>query len=236
MELIKQLNVDEMRALMESDLLWREEEFIFFKNQLSNITDDNKKNTYRKSLVLILYSHLEGFIKTCLLTYIQYLNSLCIKNTEVVSGLKASSLDQEFIKFNDKELHFKEIRNKDGTFDGVLDRFYRRVELIDGLDSMNSKQLKLDDSVINTESNLWYVVLQKNLYKIGLPINLFENNKNGIDALVSRRNTIAHGSMTAGISEAEFSKWESNTKNIMTSILITLFDYAKNKKYLKVEA
>ena len=60
--------------------------------------------------------------------------------------------------------------------------------------------------------------------------------KYDFETLVNRRNTIAHGSMTAGITEAEFSKWESNTKNIMTSILITLFDYAKNKKYLKVEA
>lgn len=69
------MNADEFRATLETDLAWRQEEIAFFKNQLNYISDNNK-NRYRKSLVLILYSHLEGYIKLSLQTYIQYINSL----------------------------------------------------------------------------------------------------------------------------------------------------------------
>ena len=52
---------------MEIELAWRQEEIAFFKNQLNYVTED-KKGKYRKSLVLILYSHFEGYTKICLQT------------------------------------------------------------------------------------------------------------------------------------------------------------------------
>ena len=63
------MTADELRAALEAELAWRQEELAFFKNQLSDITEENK-NKYRKCLVLILYSHLEGYIKICLQTYV----------------------------------------------------------------------------------------------------------------------------------------------------------------------
>lgn len=56
---------DELRAVLESELAWRQEELAFFRNQLNGILEENK-DKYRKSLVLILYSHMEGYIKICL--------------------------------------------------------------------------------------------------------------------------------------------------------------------------
>ena len=68
------MTADELRASLEAELAWRQEELAFFKNQLNDVIEENK-NKYRKSLVLILYSHMEGYIKICLQTYIQYINS-----------------------------------------------------------------------------------------------------------------------------------------------------------------
>ena len=48
------MTVDELRAALEVELAWRQEELAFFKNQLNEIAEENK-NKYRKSLVLILY-------------------------------------------------------------------------------------------------------------------------------------------------------------------------------------
>ncbi|MCI8917415.1 MAG: hypothetical protein HFH29_01340 [Eubacterium sp.] len=56
------MTADELRAALEIELAWRQEELAFFKNQLNEIAEEHK-NKYRKSLVLILYSHLEGYIK-----------------------------------------------------------------------------------------------------------------------------------------------------------------------------
>ena len=50
------MTADELRAALETELAWRQEELVFFKNQLNGVTEENK-DRYRKSLVLILYSH-----------------------------------------------------------------------------------------------------------------------------------------------------------------------------------
>ena len=55
------MTADELRAALEADMAWRQEDLAFFKNQLNNISEDDK-DRYRKSLVLILYSHMEGFV------------------------------------------------------------------------------------------------------------------------------------------------------------------------------
>ena len=73
-----------------------------------------------------------------------------------------------------------------------------------------SQTLIIEDEAIDTESNLWYVVLQKNLYRLGLPICMFEQYKSDINNLVNRRNTIAHGSRTDGVTESEYKKlWKT---------------------------
>ena len=48
------MTADELRAALEAELAWRQEELAFFKNQLNEIAEEDK-NKYRKSLVLILY-------------------------------------------------------------------------------------------------------------------------------------------------------------------------------------
>ncbi len=57
------MTADELRAALEVELAWRQEELAFFKNQLNEIAKENK-NKYRKSLVLILYSQIVKMILT----------------------------------------------------------------------------------------------------------------------------------------------------------------------------
>lgn len=227
------MKLEDFRSVLESELQWRQEEITFFKNQLNNFTEDEDKNRYRKSLVLILYSHLEGFMKLSLLSYVQYLNSLGLKNNQVKNELKASSINIAFRNYENKEIHIREIKDHDGKIDSELDKFYRRVQMILELEPLEESNLSIDDTVINTESNLWYVVLQKNLYRIGLPINLFDSMQKDINALVHRRNSIAHGDKDSGVKEKEFENWMNKTNTILEDTIKILYDHAKNKKYLK---
>lgn len=107
-------------------------------------------------------------------------------------------------------------------------------ELIDGLQRISSylHKLSIDDQIIDTESNLRYLVLKKNLYKIGLPIDLFSDSQGDIDSLVNRRNSIAHGNFRSGISETEYSSWESKALSVMSNVMRLIYDYANNKMYL----
>lgn len=95
------MTADELRAQLESELAWRQEELAFLKNQLNNI-QDKQKDKYRKSLVLMLYSHLEGYIKICLQIYIQYINDQKLNHSDVNSELMATSMHKEFSDFENR--------------------------------------------------------------------------------------------------------------------------------------
>lgn len=224
------MTADEFRAALEAELAWRQEELAFFKNQLNEISNE-EKNKYRKSLVLILYSHMEGYIKICLQTYIQYINSQKLSRKDVKTGLIVASMYKEFIAYENLERKSEFFRKKLPD-DTRLHRLYRRVDFMEKVDNFKEQKLNIEDQIIDTESNLWYIVLQKNLYKVGLPIDLFDGYQSAIDALVNRRNSIAHGNFRSGVTAEEFSNWETKVYNVLSGVTRLLYDYANNKKYL----
>ena len=224
---------DELRELLEDELLWRFEEINFFKMQLTNFEEEDDKKRYRKSMVLILYSHLEGFIKTALLNYAQYLNNLRKRRDEFDFALIATSMNAEFKAYDNKNIKSPLFNNKKVPSDSEVHGLYRRVNLLESNSRLLSQPLVIEDSAVDTESNLWYIVLQKNLYRLGLPEDMFSEYKGDIDGLVNRRNSIAHGKQTNGIESAEYLKWENSTKSVMESIVKKIYFYANNEKYLK---
>lgn len=223
---------DEFRAELEEELRWRQEELVFFKNQLINIESEVDADRYRKSLVLILYSHFEGYVKIALQTYIKYINSLSLQRRDVLPALAAAGMNREFLAYEnlDRKCSVFKTELPDDT---TLHRFYRRVDFIQQMEEFQNSILHLDDTVVNTESNLRYVILQKNLYNLGIPITLFDEHAREIDALVNRRNSIAHGNSHAGVSRAEFTKWESKVQRILSDITRLLYDYANRQRYLQ---
>lgn len=224
------MTADELRTGLEIELAWRQEELAFFKNQLNEIVEDNK-NRYRKSLVLILYSHMEGYIKICLQTYIQYINSQELNRGDVKTELLVASMHKEFLAYENKDRKSAFFR-RSLPEDNRLHQLYRRVDFMENMENFKNQALIIDDQIIDTESNLWYIVLQKNLYKLGLPIDLFDDYQNDINALVNRRNSIAHGDFKAGVTEQEFYNWERKVTAILEGVTRVLYDFARNKKYL----
>lgn len=224
---------DELRELLEDELLWRTEEINFFKRQLTNLVEEDEKKKYRKSMVLILYSHLEGFIKSALINYARYLNGLGKKREEFDFALIATSMNKEFKAYENKNSKSPLFNNKKVPSDASIHGLYRRVNLLESSSILLSQPLIIEDTAVDTESNLWYIVLQKNLYRLGLPMDMFEEYKSDIDNLVNRRNTIAHGSRTDGVTEREYKKWEDSIKNVMENIVRKIYFYANNEKYLR---
>ena len=53
------------------------------------------------------------------------------------------------------------------NFFGLLKSELFYFEKFKSIEDFKEKELIIDDQIIDTESNLWYIVLQKNLYKIG---------------------------------------------------------------------
>lgn len=225
------MTANELRAALETELAWRQEELAFFKNQLNSIKEDNKSK-YRKSLVLVLYAHLEGYIKISLQTYIQYINSQQLSRKDVNTGLMVAGMYREFLAYENLDRKC-EIFRRELPDDARLHRLFRRIDFMEKVDDFKEQKLNIDDQIINTESNLRYIVLQKNLYKIGLPIDLFKDYQSDIDALVNRRNSIAHGDFKAGVTAQEFSNWETKVFSILSGVTRLLYDYANNKRFLQ---
>lgn len=84
------MDFDAIRAELEQDLAWRVEEVRFFHNQGISLNDENMRR-YRRALILILYSHFEGFCKFCFLHYIKTLNGLGVKCSEANYALASCS-------------------------------------------------------------------------------------------------------------------------------------------------
>ena len=225
------MTANDLRTELETELAWRQEDIAFFKNQLNNISDETEKNRYRKSLVLILYSHMEGYIKIALQTYIKYINAQNLPRRDVITGLKTASMHSEFNAYDNLDRKC-DIFRRELPEDSALHRFYRRIDFVDQFDDFQNKLLVIDDSIIDTESNLWYIVLQKNLYKIGLPVDMFEQYKREINALVNRRNAIAHVNSHSGVTALEFSNWETTINRVLTDITILIYSFANQKNYM----
>ena len=147
------MTADELRAALEVELAWRQEELAFFKNQLNEILEENK-NRYRKSLVLILYSHLEGYIKICLQTYIQYINSQRLERREVSTGLMVASMHKEFIAYENSDRKC-EVFRRELPDDARLHRLYRRIDFMEKVEDFKEQKLTIDDQIIDKEYNLW---------------------------------------------------------------------------------
>ncbi len=225
------MEANELRTELERELAWRQEELAFFKNQLNEVRDEDK-DKYRKSLVLMLYSHMEGYIKICLQIYIQYINDQHLIRKDVEIGLMVASMHKEFMAYDNLDRKCEMFR-KVLPDDTRLHRLYRRVDFMESIDGFRELELNIDDQIIDTESNLWYIVLQKNLYKIGLPITIFDDCQSDIDALVNRRNSIAHGNFRSGVTDKEFSKWERKVNEVLSGVKRLIYNYVNNKMYLK---
>ena len=198
-----------------------------FKNNISSLTI--KKDIYRKSLVVMLYAHYEGFTKMCFSIYIKFVNSLNLKRINIrhKPELIASSMNKVFKKYDDKDRK-NELFKRSSQDDKSIHSIYRRADLINGFNEYLEEIIEIDDDVINTESNLWSHVLEKNFYKLGIKHDIFKASYKDIDKLVNLRNSIAHGSEKRGINEKFYDHLEKTIiKNTMERLILIFSREAK---------
>ncbi len=91
----------DLRKQLELDLEWRQKEMRLFYNMLSNIDDDEEKRSYCKALIVMLYSHFEGFCKLAFSIYIDIINQESLRCSQVNVNLAVISLGEIFQGIND---------------------------------------------------------------------------------------------------------------------------------------
>jgi hypothetical protein len=225
------MDFDSIRAELEQDLAWRTDEIRFFQNRGSTLDIEGQRR-YRRALILILYSHFEGFCKFCFLHYIRVLNTLDIKCTEANYALAAATLTIAFQGLRDTQKK-NPIYHRQLPDDPGLHRFAREREFIERLDAFGEERLRIPDEAIDTESNLKPDVLRAALYRLGLDPHQFEDIDREIGMLVGLRNNIAHGATKQGIDEKVYETYERAAVRVMEKIANDIMTAIENGAYLR---
>jgi hypothetical protein len=111
MTITPSLDAAAIRAELELELEWREAEIRFLQGLGSNLSED-KLGQYRRSIVLVVYAHLEGFFKSALEVYAVHLNGANCKVGDVAWAIAAASLATVFKRLRDNDQKSKIFRRK----------------------------------------------------------------------------------------------------------------------------
>ena len=204
------------RSILEEDLTWRVNEIHHLKNALNLSKIDNEKNCIRKSIILFIYAHCEGFVKRSLQAYLSYLNDLDKEGNAFIENLQLLSVERKR----------KKLVNTANNFNGFL-CFFSEVQKI------HQGKIHFDENCIDTESNLAFSVLKKNLEYVGLKEDTFIDIKQDLDSLLKRRNNIAHGSDHDCVQQEDVEKWLKAFNKICNHLIISISEAVVNKSYLK---
>jgi len=226
------MSLDDVYAQIEGELDWRQSEIRFFQNLYSRNLSEQDQDKCRRSLILFLYAHFEGFCKFTLTLYITHINSELIKCKDANPAIVAASLSTFFKELRNPDKKNIEFRNTLPD-DSALHRFARDKEFIESLIDVNNREVKIPDSLVNTESNLKPAVLRKNLFQLGFDHNALTSIEGSIFQLLNHRNNIAHGQSKEGVSKNSYEKIKEDTYSAMLGVKRIVMEAIREKKYLK---
>lgn len=226
------IDLPDLRAEMETEREWREAEIRFLRNQIARIDSEEFKRTARKALVVMLYAHFEGVCKALLSMYVNRLNSLRLRVSEVTPPIGAASLAKVFQELRNPNQKCAEFA-RSLPDDTALHRFARDREFVEVIWKIAERQVQIDpDNVVDTESNLKPVVLRKILFQLGLDSNLAKPWEGTIHRLLNRRNDVAHGTAKVGFDEKEYGELEQAVSLVVDGLVNSISNAVIEQVYL----
>jgi hypothetical protein len=226
------MNLAELRAELEADRAWREEEIRAFQNRGAMIDDEGELDRFRRALVLLLYAHYEGFCKVAFTLYVSAINSAGISCGEATYAIAAASLSDVFRNLRNPEKK-SDLFRRQLPDDAKLHQFAREREFIEHTVDLNNRAVRVPDDVVDTESNLSPIVMRKNLFRLGLRHDQFDLHSANINQLLGVRNAIGHGALKDGVKEALYLKLRASTFEIMSDLAIGIMKALSERAYVR---
>ena len=225
------MSLEKLFEEVESELTWRKNEIRFFRNQLTNLKRESDRRRYRKSMVVMLYSHFEGFTKAAFRAYVDEINRQELKIERLNFQLQAAALVSDFRAFSDPRRK-SDIFRKKASDDGKLHRIFRQAELMESLDGIRNSTAEIPgEDVVDTESNLSFIVLKKILYRLGMEPGTLGDLKGTLSKLLSYRNSIAHGVFISGVDADDYTDLESDIFSAMDEIRRLIYKAARERNF-----
>jgi hypothetical protein len=229
------MNAPEVRAELENDLTWRQDEIRFFQNQAAQLPTEQQQNQFRRAVVMLLYAHFEGYCKFALSVYVNAVNRVGIQCHQANYAIAASSLADVLSALRHPGSKCDEFRNALPD-DAALHLFAREREFIERIAIFDARPVAIPDTVVDMESNLKPVVLRKNLFRLGLALDTFEPVEGQINRLLQTRNGIAHGVTKAGLELKAYEDLRDAVNSVMQKITAEITSAIVEQKFLRAVA
>lgn len=224
------MSITLVRDQLEEEITWRQNEIRFFRNQMSNLSEEDR-DQFRRSLVLMLYAHFEGFFKFSMLSYIKSVNNEKICCLDASPSITAASFQEIFYDLFNTDKKSKIFKQKLPD-DTKLHRAARQIDFVNKYNDLQKREVNIPEDLVDT-SNLQPFVLRKCLFILGFQYDSFKDQEHVIVELLNRRNSIAHGAERSGIKDDQYKKLEKSVFNMMEDIMRFVIESLKSKSYLK---
>lgn len=173
---------------LDSDLTWRIRELSDLKSAIRNAPQGGRA-VLLKSLVAIAYAHWEGYVRGAARSFFKFLTLRRKKYLEL-----------------DKQFYTNYFLRRLDSFSKSKQSLSAKCQIVeDILSQLENRFSKIDESLIDTRSNLNTEVLNEICIICGVDFRKFEPDSTFIDTIIlKRRNSIAHGNHeTIGEEEIE---------------------------------
>jgi hypothetical protein len=225
------MNVEDVRAQLEQDLSWRNDELRLLGNQMHSLRGKQEKERFCRALLLMLYAHVEGFTKSAMRIYVQAVVSENLNVRSLNSQLGANSLNLVITAVENATEH--SFFTQDPPPKQKLTRIYRVREILSKWHGIQDLEFSPDiDEITDTDSNLKRNVLRKLLFRAGLNVDEFQEFEDDLDSLVSRRNPIAHGEIATLVRVEDYIRLETSGLMFMDALVRSLTLSLIEKRYL----
>lgn len=226
-------SVDDIGRDLELDRSSREAEIRLLERYLSSNNDDIESKALRRCIVVVSYSHFEGFCKFALTAYVSAINSMGIENDKVCDALLAASMTDVFEALrNDAKKH--DLFRKSLPQDADVHRLARQQVFVSSFEgSIRKKIASIPDKVVDAKSNLNAAVLKRNLFILGLSFDFVDEHRSEIDSLLHVRNSVAHGDLLTDPKPGQLEKFQKITSTIMSAVHQEIINALLEKRYLR---
>ena len=206
--------------ILEADLTWRESELASLKRMaIVNSGNDVIHNALLRAAWTLLYAHFEGFTKFCWEALLDKVEK---------EQISVNKLSDEFTLLA-LEKKFRTLRGNTASpslWEFCVSIFPKELE---------SPAFFSSDCRLETDSNLWPDVYERECARIGIVSGSLDNHRVRLRALVSRRNDIAHGKIMIVRSVQEYAEYENATLVVMHELAIQTMELVDGRKYEKVK-
>ena len=226
---------EEVYGDIENDRSQREREIRLIENIASRSEDEAERDMLRRSLILLTYAHFEGFCKFALLAYASTVNAIGLPCRDACTPLVAATLGKIFAALRDVNTKHEDFA-RGLPDDRDLHMLARQRSFIDNYETILARRVELQDSLVDTKSNLNSLTLKRNLYQLGLEYPVVETHRGSIDKLLGVRNAIAHGDALKVPTENEVEEYTAAAFNVMRFVQQEVYGALRNEAYRKVSA